>query len=85
MVVVYLSKSTDKINGILCNYLFEVKHNFFVGDLSKRVCDELWNKLILIAYDSVEGCMLLDYSTEKGFKYYKTQGFEMNELELKDD
>lgn len=85
MIVVYLSKSTDKINGILRNYFFEIKHNFFVGNLSKRVCDELWNNLILKAYDSVDGCMLFNYSVESGFKYYKTKGFEMNDLELNDD
>lgn len=80
MLVVYLSKSTDKINGILWNYFFEIKHNFFVGDLSKRVCDELWDNLILKAYDSVEVCMLFNYSVESGFTYYKTKGFESYQL-----
>ena len=51
MIVIVLSKCPPALRGDLTKWLFEVSTNVFVGRLTARVRDELWDRILIYCKD----------------------------------
>jgi len=66
MIVMSLEKVPPSLRGRLTRWLFEIRANVFVGTVSARIRDELWNRAV---ERSAGGAILQIWSesSEQGF------------------
>ena len=63
MIVIDIKKATEKTKGILSRCLSEIRPGLFVGSLSKRMIEQLWNVIV----SSKPGSACLAYPVKNEF------------------
>lgn len=64
MVVIVLENASDSLRGELSKWLLEVKPGVLVADISKRVREELWKRVV---QEGISALMIYSYNNEQGF------------------
>ena len=67
MVVFALDNAPESVRGMLTRWTVEIKPGVFIGNLSNRVRNYMWEKII-DAEESVQAVMAYSYPSEQGFK-----------------
>lgn len=68
MIVVTLSKCPDSLRGDLTKWLFEISPDVFVGRVSARVREELWDRIIRSCRDGT-ATMVFGTNNEQRFDF----------------
>lgn len=68
MLVIAVENVPPKLRGRLGVYLIEVRAGVYVGDVSKRVREMLWEQVIGESADG-NGVMIWSTNTESGFDF----------------
>ncbi|MCZ7652239.1 MAG: type I-E CRISPR-associated endoribonuclease Cas2e [Thermoanaerobaculia bacterium] len=67
MTVLVVEKASPSLRGLLTRWMLEIRAGVFVGSLSARVRDKLWEHLT--KHPGLGGCVLLHPAlTEQGFQ-----------------
>lgn len=66
MFVLYLEKYPQSLRGKLKTWLYEIKPALYVGTVSKRIRDLIWNQMIITEKDVVAS-MIFDCNNSQGF------------------
>jgi CRISPR-associated protein Cas2 len=66
MVILILERVTPSLRGELTRWLIQPKTGVFVGQISARVRDLLWNRAVASLRDGA-GLMIHSDNTEQGF------------------
>ena len=66
MVVLVMGSVSDSLRGECTRYLIEIKTGVFVGTLSARVRDHLW-EMVMRKSEAGSAILLYDYPNEQGF------------------
>lgn len=68
MIVISLNNCPPSLRGDLTKWLFEISTNVFVGRMSARVRDEIWNRVVASCKNG-RAVMVFGTSNEQGFDY----------------
>jgi CRISPR-associated protein Cas2 len=68
MLVIVLENTPPRLRGRLGVYLIEVRTGVYVGDVSKRVREMLWEQVIYFCGDG-NAVMIWSTNTESGFDF----------------
>lgn len=68
MTVIIINYASNMIKGDISKLLFMIEKNVYVGKISKRVRDELWERIKNKSTQKDNLIMLYEYKNEKGFK-----------------
>ncbi|MEU8764279.1 type I-E CRISPR-associated endoribonuclease Cas2e [Streptomyces sp. NPDC048659] len=81
MIVISVTSVPDHLRGALTRWLLEVTPELYVGTVSARVRDELWNS---VAACTGEGIAVLAYpsNNEQGFELRTTGSHRRNPLDF---
>ena len=74
MIVVVLSCCPSSLRGDITKWMFEISTNVFVGRMTARVRDELWNRIVRNCGDG-RAVMIFGVNNEQRFDYrcYNTE------------
>lgn len=65
MTIIVLTNAPENLRGELTKWLLEVKAGVFLGNCSKTVRDELWDKVNKIL--NLNGLLIYSYNNEQGY------------------
>lgn len=68
MIVIVLSKCPPSLRGDITRWLFEISTNVFVGMVTSRVRDTLWNRIIS-SCDDGRAIMIFGTNNEQRFDF----------------
>ena len=68
LIVIVLSKCTPSLRGDLSKWFFEISPNVFVGKVSSRIRDYLWERIVRSIKDG-RATMAYSSHSEQGFDY----------------
>lgn len=67
MRILILEKPSDKLRGKLTRYMYEVSPNRFVGNISKRIADSIWDTIKEDANEQTKATFVEPCDNEQGF------------------
>ena len=80
MIVVVLSRCPNSLRGDLCKWFIEVSANVFIGNVSTRIRDYLWER-ICNGVKSGRAIMAYSTNTVQGFEF-RTKNTEWSVVEF---
>lgn len=80
MIVIVLSKCPPSLRGDLTRWLFEIDTNVFIGRITARVRDELWDRVVRSSGDG-RAIMAYNSKSEQGFDF-RTHNIEREIVDL---
>ena len=80
MIVVTLSCCPPSLRGDLTKWMFEISTNVYVGRMSARVRDELWDRIVNSCGDG-RAVMIFGVNNEQRFEY-RTHNSEWKPYDL---
>ena len=80
MIVIVLSKCPPSLRGDLSKWFFEISPNVFVGKVSTRIRDYLWDRIIRTIKDG-RATMAFTSHSEQGFDY-RTCGTDWKVIDM---
>jgi CRISPR-associated protein Cas2 len=78
--VVHLIATDSHVHGYVSRFLHEVTSGLYVGSLSKRVADEMWERIVA-ATSAGQACMIVSATGEPG---YELRFHNITHLEIRD-
>ena len=67
MTVLIVENAPNNLKGKICLWLLEVKSGVFVGNISSRVRDLLWDKVC--SNKNQPALLVFNYNNEQGFDF----------------
>ncbi|MBR7005524.1 MAG: type I-E CRISPR-associated endoribonuclease Cas2 [Candidatus Methanomethylophilaceae archaeon] len=67
MIVIVLSTCSPSLRGDLTKWLFEVSTNLYVGRVSARIRDRLWERTVSECGNTGKATMVFTTNNEQGF------------------
>lgn len=71
--VVTLTAAPDHLHGYLNRFLTEVDSGIYVGNISRAVCEKLWERIGEVSFNGNASIIYSDNTREQGFSV-KTKG-----------
>ncbi len=69
MIMIVLSKCSSSLRGDLSKWLFEISTNVYVGRISARIRENLWERIVSECGESGKAILVYTTNNEQGFDF----------------
>jgi len=80
MIVIVLSRCPDSLRGDLCKWFIEISVNVYIGNVSTRIRDYLWERICSTVRGG-KAVMAYNTNTVQGFEF-RTKNADWDVIEL---